>query len=74
MFKDSSNSASHKALRNTKAIESSKQPFFGKSKIMLTDLCPEEKAKIGELVRTLEARKKEAENLKGIIAELEYRQ
>lgn len=30
-----------------------------KPKVMLTDLCPEEKAKVGELVRALEVRKTE---------------
>lgn len=39
-------------------------------KVMLTDLCPEEKAKIGELVKTLENRKNENINLQSKINEL----
>lgn len=32
-------------------------------KIMLTDLCTEEKAKVGQLIKTLETRKQENESL-----------
>jgi hypothetical protein len=33
------------------------------SKIILADLCPEEKAKVGELIRTLESRREDNERL-----------
>lgn len=59
MFKEISSEANTKQLRKAKIMDSYRQTTAVKSKVMLTDLCPEEKAKIGDLVRTLETRRVE---------------
>jgi hypothetical protein len=64
MKKHSDLSGSTERILKSKYLEKEKQKTIpiihrNNNKIKLADLCPEEKLKIGELIRTLEARKQE---------------